>query len=116
MGSARAIPNISLCATQSAAGDREFPDGSKSATIQGRPKKNAETPFAVNVPDTLKNVAFMEKDAKRFANGGGWGYANFNYDAASDRFTPDGKGTSCGFAWHMRAKVRDYVFTAFPKR
>jgi Cytochrome P460 len=30
------------------------------------------------------NVDFMVKDAKRFADSGGWGYALFDYNAASD--------------------------------
>jgi hypothetical protein len=36
----------------------------------------------------------MEKDSKRFPKTGGWGYAVFNYDAASDKFTPDPKSLS----------------------
>src|SRR5262245_44571888 len=35
---------------------KPFPDGSKVAKIQWNPKKSAEAPFSVNVPDTLKNV------------------------------------------------------------
>ena len=31
----------------------------------------------------------MEKDSKRFPKTGGWGYAVFNYDAASDKFSAD---------------------------
>jgi hypothetical protein len=30
----------------------------------------------------------MVKDSKRFADSGGWGYAVFEYDAASDMFRP----------------------------
>ena len=95
---------------------KPFPDGSKSAKIQYIPKKSVEAPFGVAIPDRLKDVAFMLKDGKRFSNSGGWGYAQFNHDTASDRFTPDGKGASCGFACHTRAKGKDYVFTAFGKR
>ena len=76
-----------------------FPDGSKIAKIQWKPKKSAEAPFAVDVPDTLKDVAFIEKDSKRFPDSAGWGYALFNYDAASDTFTPDRSGTQ------LRARV-----------
>jgi hypothetical protein len=49
-----------------------------------------EAPFSVNVPNTLKNIFFIEKNSKRFPDSSGWGYALFNYDAASDTFTPDG--------------------------
>ncbi len=59
---------------------KPFPDGSKIAKIQWRPKKSAEAPFPVNVPDTLKVVDFIAKDSKRFADSGGWGYAPFSYD------------------------------------
>jgi Cytochrome P460 len=33
------------------------------------------------VPDTLRNVGFMVKDAKRFPETDGWGYAQFDYVA-----------------------------------
>src|SRR5690348_9434635 len=43
---------------------KPFPDGSKLAKIEWKPKKNAEAPFSVNVPDTLAGIGFMEKDGK----------------------------------------------------
>jgi len=49
----------------------------------------------VNVPDNFKDLFFIEKDSKKFPDTGGWGYALFNYNAASDSFTPDGSGTNC---------------------
>jgi len=95
---------------------KPFPDGSKIAKIQWRPKKSAEAPFPVNVPDTLKVVDFIAKDSKRFADSGGWGYAPFSYDPASDRFTPNGTGAKCGAACHTIVKAKDYIFTAYGKR
>ena len=68
---------------------KPFPDGSKIAKIQWKPKKSTEAPFFVNVPDTLQDVFLIEKDSKRFPDSGGWGYALFDYDPASDTFTPD---------------------------
>ncbi len=94
----------------------KFPDGSKIAKIQWIPKKSAEAPFSVNVPDTLKNVFFIEKDSKRFPDSAGWGYALFNFDTASDTFTPDGKGSSCGFECHTIVKAKDYIFHPYQKR
>ena len=32
---------------------KRFPDGSKIAKVQWKPKKSTEAPFVVNVPDTL---------------------------------------------------------------
>jgi hypothetical protein len=70
----------------------------------------------VSIPDQLKDVAFMLKDNKKFSDSGGWGYALFNYDPGSDRFTPDGTGAKCGAACHTIAKAKDFVFTAYGKR
>ena len=66
-----------------------FPEGSMIVKLQWKPKKSTEAPFDVDVPDVFKQAFVMEKDSKRFPKTGGWGYAVFNYDAASDKFTPD---------------------------
>jgi hypothetical protein len=66
----------------------------------------------------------MVKDRKRFADSGGWGWAVFDYDAASDTFTPgtlagkppQGNDAKCGFAWHTSVKTRDYIFTEYGHR
>src|SRR6266404_3157151 len=71
---------------------RKFPDGSKIAKIQWKPKKSTEAPFSVNVPDTLQDVFFIEKDSRRFPATSGWGYAQFDYNPASDTFAPDAGG------------------------
>jgi len=62
------------------------------------------------------DLDFMVRDSKRFADSGNWGYAQFNYDPATDTFTPLGTGAACGFACHTIVKAKDYVFTAYPKR
>ena len=93
-----------------------FPDGSKMVKIHWNAKKSAEAPVATLVPDTLHDVDGMVRDSKRFAESGNWGYGQFNYDTASDTFTPEGTGAKCGFACHTIVKSKDYVFTAYPKR
>ncbi len=94
----------------------KFPDGSKIAKIQWTTKKDSDSPFSVNVPDALRNVAFIAKDSKSFPESGGWGYANFNYDAASSAFTPDGSGTDCGHACHSAVEAKDFIFHSYQKR
>src|SRR5262247_1105379 len=102
---------------------KPVPDGAKMAKIHWTPKPNQFFPDAT-VPGNLLNVDFMVKDSKRFADSGGWGYAVFDYDAASDTFKPgtsagtppQGNDAKCGFACHTRAKTRDYVFTDYGKR
>ena len=66
---------------------KPVPDGAKMAKIHWAPKPNEFFPEAT-VPGKLVNVDFMVKDSKRFADSGGWGYAVFDYDAASDTFKP----------------------------
>ena len=102
---------------------KPVPDGAKMAKIHWAPKPNEFFPDAT-VPGKLVNIDFMVKDSKRFADSGGWGYAVFDYDAASDAFAPgtldgtppQGNDAKCGFACHTRAKARDYVFTDYGKR
>jgi hypothetical protein len=94
-----------------------FPDGSMIVKLQWTPKKSTEAPFVVDVPDVFKEAFVMEKDSKRFPKSGGWGYAVFNYDAASDKFTPDAKSPSdCGYACHTPVKAKDYIFHPYQKR
>jgi hypothetical protein len=102
---------------------KPVPDGAMMAKIHWIPKQNEFFPDAT-VPGSLLNVDFMVKDSKRFADSGGWGYAVFDYDAASDTFTPgtlagtppQGNDAKCGFACHTIVKTRDYVFTEYGKR
>jgi hypothetical protein len=96
---------------------KPFPDGSKIAKVQWKPKKSTEAQFPVDVPDTLADLFFMEKDSKRFPKTGGWGYAQFDYDPSSATFTPDKAGTpSCGDRCHVAVKAKDYVFHPYQMR
>ena len=94
-----------------------FPDGSMIVKLQWTQKKSTEAPFVVDVPDVFKQAFVMEKDSKRFPKSGGWGYAVFNYEAASDKFTADPKSLSdCGNACHTVVKAQDYIFHPYEKR
>ena len=96
---------------------RPFPDGSKIVKLQWKPKKSTEAPFAVDVPDVFTQAFVIEKNSKRFPNSGGWGYALFNYDAASDKFAVDPTGVSdCGHACHVAVKAKDHIFHPYQKR
>ena len=105
------------------ANGKPFPDGAKMAKIHWKPKKSQ---FFRNttLPGPLHDVDFMEKDSKRFADSGGWGWAVFKYNAASNTFTPgtladrppQANDAKCGFACHTKVKTRDYVFTEYGKR
>jgi hypothetical protein len=102
---------------------KAFPNGSKMAKIHWKPAKN-EFFQGTTIPGALNDVDFMVKDSKRFSDSGGWGYAVFKYDTASQEFAPgtladqppQGKDAKCGLACHTTVKNRDYVFTNYGKR
>src|SRR5271157_523264 len=94
-----------------------FPDCSNIAKLQWKFKKSTEAPFPVDVPDILSQAFVMEKDGKRFSKRGGWGYAVFNYEAATDKFSADPKSLSdCGNVCHVKVKAKDYIFHPYQKR
>ena len=103
---------------------KPFPDGAKMAKIHWKPRKNDAQPGQPTQPGALDDIDFMVKDSKRFADSGGWGWAFFKYDAASDRFSPattadkppQANDAKCGFGCHTAAKATDYVFTEYGKR
>jgi hypothetical protein len=105
------------------ANGKPVPDGAKMAKVHWIPKKSAFFPDAT-VPAAQHDVDFMVKDSKRFPDGGGWGYAYFLYDTASDSFSPattaatppQANDAKCGVACHTIAKTRDYVFTEYGHR
>jgi hypothetical protein len=102
---------------------KPFPDGAKMAKIHWNPKE-METFPAATVPGSQHDMDFMVKDSKRFADSGGWGWAVFEYDAASDTFRPgteadtppQANDAKCGFACHTIVQTRDYVFTDYGHR
>ena len=103
---------------------KPFPDGAKMAKIHWVAQKNEVAPGTPLVAGPLHDVDFMVKDSKRFADSGGWGYGQFEYENKTDTFRPGTTADSppqsndakCGFGCHTVVKNRDYVFTEFPKR
>ena len=93
-----------------------FPEGSRIVKLQWKAKKSTEAQFAVDVPDVFTQAFVMEKDSKRFPKTGGWGYALFNYDAATGKFTSDPSRADCGNTCHLAVKSKDYIFHPYEKR
>jgi hypothetical protein len=93
-----------------------FPDGSRIVKLQWKPKKSTEATFDVEVPDVFNQAFVMEKDSKRFPKSGGWGYALFNYDAATDKYTADPSPADCGNSCHVSVKAKDYIYHPYEKR
>jgi Cytochrome P460 len=94
-----------------------FPEGSRIVKLQWKPKKSTDAPFVVDVPDVFVQAFVMELNNKRFPKTGGWGYAVFNYDAATDKFTADPQSPAdCGHMCHVAVKAKDYIFHPYQKR
>ena len=101
------------------ANGKPVPEGAILAKIEWSRKGLPEIPSQITVAGDFKTVAFMVKDSKRFPDTNGWGYAQFDYDAASGAFKPYGTDASFGKTCHQchtLAKAKDFVFTAYPVR
>ena len=106
------------------ANGKAFPDGAKMAKVHWNAAVNPGEPGAPTVPATQHDVDFMLKDSKRFADSGCWGYAVFEYEAATKTFRvgntqdspPQSNDAKCGYACHTLVKNRDYVFTDYAVR
>lgn len=55
-------------------------------------------------------LQFMEKDTKKYAATGGWGYSNFGKDLKA---TTDKKTMYACFSCHEAIPDRDYIFTRY---
>ncbi|MDK1489723.1 cytochrome P460 family protein [Sinorhizobium sp. 7-81] len=64
----------------------------------------------MKAPDTLSSIGCMVKDSVRFPDTGGWGYAQFDYDPASDTLKPNtsvqANDAKCGYACHELRRRR----------
>lgn len=100
---------------------KPVPDGAMMAKIEWQGTKNSASPYAVTVPGEQTEVGLMVKDSARFKDTNGWGYATFQYDAATNTYKPATSDpavmkTLC-HACHTRgAKALDYVYTSYARR
>ena len=98
---------------------KPFPDGSRMAKIHWNSKVQPGVPGSPLMPVSQHDVDFMVKDSKRFPDGHGWGYGEFEVDPASKTFRPGNTSdkppqehdAKCGVECHDAAQSRDYVFT-----
>lgn len=96
------------------------PDGAVMAKVAWATQDNPLLPGAAMVPGPLRKVQFMLKDARRFPDTDGWGYADFTYDASAGTFRAVGSEPGWAKAachqCHTRVKSRDFVFTQYAPR
>ena len=95
------------------------PDGAMMAKIEWRKARDPQSAYGAFVPGALAEVSFTMKDAKRFPDTNGWGYATFKPDGSSDTWkafgdAPDFANTC--HACHTLVQDRDFVFTKYQRR
>ncbi len=102
---------------------KPVPDGAKIAKVEWLKAPEQSWPYEATVPGRQTEVALMQKDAKRFPQTNGWGYATFQVDEQSGAFKAsanhkDGSfaRTSCHQCHTAGAKATDFVFTAYAQR
>jgi hypothetical protein len=103
---------------------KPFPDGARMAKTHWIATKREDQPGEPVVAGALHDVDFMVKDSVKFADSGGWGYAEFEFDPAMKTFRPGDTSDSppqehdakCGFACHTIVADKDYVYTSYPER
>ena len=100
---------------------KPVPDGAAIAKIEWLKGTDEVSPYQITVPGEQTEVAFMVKDAKRFKDTDGWGYATLSFDAASKSYQPKASQSDPSFgktchACHTGASATNFVFTAFARR
>jgi hypothetical protein len=100
-------------------GKLPFPDGTVIAALHWNEASSEENNKVLDmgfpgaglqssVAQSAENVQFMVKDSKKFAETGGWGFADFKNGKPGN----EALHKTC-FACHQPAKDRDYVFTRY---
>lgn len=85
----------------------KFPEGAVIVfdLLESKSADNAVT------EGTRKVVGVMQKDSKRYAATGGWGFEGFKGDSKTERAVGANAAKAC-FECHTSQKARDYVFSS----
>lgn len=95
------------------AGIKPLPDGSVLAKVAWKAEKHPKFPVATE-PGAFAQVEFMVKDARKYKDTGGWGFARF----VGNELKPYGKDAAfvgeC-FGCHIPVAGNDYLYTKIVK-
>ena len=112
-GHIRIITGNEIAITALRAGKNPLPDGSVLAKVAWKTEKHPNFPVATE-PGAFVQVEFMVKDAKKYKDTGGWGFARF----VGNDLKPYGKDAGfvadC-FGCHIPVAKNDYLFTKIVK-
>ncbi len=108
-GHIRVITGNDIAVTALHTGQKPLPDGSVLAKTAWKAEKHPNFPVATE-PGVFVQVEFMVKDAKKYKDTGGWGFARF----VGNELKPYGKDAGfvaeC-FGCHVPVANNDYLFT-----
>lgn len=102
---------IAIAALQ--AGKKPLPDGSVLAKVAWKAEKNPSFPVATE-PTAFAQVEFMVKDAKKYKETGGWGFARFVGNDLKPYGKDPGFVAEC-FGCHVPVASNDYLYTKIVK-
>jgi len=108
-GHIRVVTGNEIAVAALRAGTRPLPDGSVLAKAAWKAEKSPSYPVATQ-PGDFVQVEFMVKDAQRYKDTGGWGFARF----VGNGLTPYGKDAAFAqecFDCHKPVAGNDYLFT-----
>ena len=112
-GHIRIVTGNEIAVSALHAGIKPLPDGSVLAKVAWKAEKHPSFPVATE-PGAFAQVEFMVKDAKRYKDTGGWGFARF----VGNELKPYGKNpgfvAEC-FGCHVPVAKNDYLFTKIVK-
>ena len=77
--------------------------------------REAITTDNVTVPGSRKALAVMQRDSKRFADTGGWGFEAFARDSTSERLAGANARSACFECHAAKAAETGYVFSRFER-
>lgn len=112
-GHIRVITGNEIAVAGMRAGKKPLPDGSVLAKVAWKAEKNPSFPVATE-PGAFVQVEFMVKDAKKYKDTGGWGFARF----VGNDLKPYGKDAGFAgecFGCHTPVAGNDYLFTKIVK-
>ncbi len=112
-GHIRVITGNEIAVAALRSGTKPLPDGSVLAKVAWKAEKHPSFPVATE-PGAFVQVEFMVKDARKYKDTGGWGFARF----VGNDLTPYGKDAGfvreC-FGCHTPVAGNDYLFTKIVK-
>ena len=112
-GQIRIITGNDIAISALRAGKRPLPDGSVLAKVAWKAEKNPSFPVATE-PTAFAQVEFMVKDAKKYKDTGGWGFARFVGIDLKPYGKDPGFVAEC-FGCHVPVANNDYLFTKIVK-